>query len=44
MEKLREEILQAEQTRSDLLKLKLSLVGAIGALGLGFSAGPVRLS
>ncbi len=39
MEKLREEILQAEQTRSDLLKLKLSLVGAIGALGLGFSAG-----
>jgi hypothetical protein len=37
MDKLREEILQAEQTRSDLLKLKLSLVGAIGALGLGFS-------
>jgi hypothetical protein len=36
MEKLRDEILQAEQTRSDLLKLKLSLVGGIGALGLGF--------
>src|SRR5436309_2289100 len=37
MEQLRQEILQAEQTRSDLLKLKLSLVGTIGALGLGFS-------
>jgi hypothetical protein len=37
VDKLREEILQAEDTRSDLLKLKLSLVGGIGALGLGFS-------
>jgi hypothetical protein len=36
MEKLREEILQAERTRSDLLKLKLGLVGTIGAFGLGF--------
>jgi len=37
MEKLREEILQAEQARSGLLKWKLGLVGGIGALGLGFS-------
>ena len=42
MEKLRDEILQAEGTRSDLLKWKLGLVGAIGAAGLGF-AGSVEL-
>jgi len=42
MEKLRDEILQAESTRSDLLKWKLGLVGAIGAAGLGF-AGSVEL-
>jgi hypothetical protein len=37
VDELREEILQAERTRSDLLKWKLGLVGTIGALGLGFS-------
>jgi len=37
MDQLREEILQAERTRSDLLKWKLGLTGTIGALGLGFS-------
>ncbi len=42
MEKLRDEILQAEETRSDLLKWKLGLVGGIGAAGLGF-AGSVNL-
>jgi hypothetical protein len=42
MQKLRDEVLQAEQVRSDLLKWKLALVGAIGAAGLGFagSRGP----
>jgi hypothetical protein len=34
---LREEILQAERVRSDLLKWKLALVGALGAAGLGFA-------
>jgi hypothetical protein len=37
LEKLRDEILQTENTRSDLLKWKLGLVGAIGAAGLGFA-------
>jgi hypothetical protein len=37
MEKLRDEILQAESARSDLLKWKLGLVGTIGAAGLGFA-------
>jgi hypothetical protein len=37
MEKLRDEILQAEQTRMDLLKWKLLLAGAIGATGLGLA-------
>jgi hypothetical protein len=37
MEKLREEILQSESVRTDLLKWKLALVGAIGAAGLGFA-------
>lgn len=37
MEKLRDEILQAESVRSDLLKWKLGLVGTIGAAGLGFA-------
>jgi hypothetical protein len=42
VEKLRDEIRQAENTRSDLLKWKLGLVGAIGAAGLGF-AGSIEL-
>lgn len=42
MEDLRAEIRQAENTRSDLLKWKLGLVGAIGAAGLGF-AGSVEV-
>lgn len=42
MERLRDEILQTENTRSELLKWKLGLVGAIGAAGLGF-AGSVEL-
>ena len=42
MERLRDEILQAQNTRSELLKWKLGLVGAIGAAGLGF-AGSVGL-
>jgi hypothetical protein len=37
MKTLRDEILQAEHVRSDLLKWKLALVGAIGAAGLGFA-------
>jgi hypothetical protein len=37
VEKLREEILQSERVRSDLLKWKLGLVGVVGAVGLGFS-------
>lgn len=37
MEKLRDEILQSESVRTDLLKWKLALVGAIGAAGLGFA-------
>lgn len=37
MDSLREEILQSENVRSDLLKWKLALAGAIGAAGLGFS-------
>jgi hypothetical protein len=43
MEMLREEILQSERVRSELLKWKLGLVGALGALGLGF-AGTERLN
>lgn len=38
---LREEILQAQQTRSDLLKWKLGLVGVIGAIGLGLGGSRV---
>jgi hypothetical protein len=37
METLRAEVLQAQRTRSELLKWKLGLVGAIGAIGLGFA-------
>jgi hypothetical protein len=37
MEGLRDEILQSEGVRSDLLKWKLALAGALGAAGLGFS-------
>lgn len=38
---LRQEILQSQQTRSDLLKWKLGLVGAIGAVGLGLAGSQV---
>lgn len=38
---LRQEILQSQQTRSDLLKWKLGLVGAIGAVGLGLAGSRV---
>src|ERR1022692_3350631 len=41
MGELRQEILQAQQTRSDLLKWKLGLVGAIGAVGLGLAGSRV---
>jgi hypothetical protein len=34
---LRDEILQAQRTRSDLLKWKLGLLGVIGSVGLGFA-------
>ncbi len=34
---LREEVLRTQQTRSDLLKWKLGLVGVIGAVGLGLA-------
>ncbi|MGH3013519.1 MAG: hypothetical protein ACRDOP_10345 [Gaiellaceae bacterium] len=37
METLRQEILQAQTIRSDLLKWKLALVGGLGAAGLGFA-------
>jgi hypothetical protein len=37
MDKLRDEILQAQKIRSDLLKWKLGLIGTIGAAGLGFA-------
>lgn len=37
MDKLRDEILQSERSRSDLLKWKLGLTGVVGATGLGFS-------
>lgn len=37
METLREEILQGQRVRSDLLKWKLGLVGGLGAAGLGFA-------
>jgi hypothetical protein len=40
MEKLRDEILQAQQIRSDLLKWKLVLVGPLGAVGLGLAGAP----
>jgi hypothetical protein len=42
MDTLRQEILQAQSVRSDLLKWKLGLVGGLGAAGLGF-AGSNRL-
>ncbi|MDP8942617.1 MAG: hypothetical protein M3N16_00605 [Actinomycetota bacterium] len=41
MSGLREEILQAQRTRSDLLKWKLVLVGGIGAAGLGLAGSDV---
>jgi hypothetical protein len=41
MQTLREEILQAQRTRSDLLKWKLGLVGVIGSIGLGLAGSRV---
>jgi hypothetical protein len=38
---LRQEILNSQQTRSDLLKWKLGLIGAIGAIGLGLAGSRV---
>jgi hypothetical protein len=38
-DKLAEEILQAQQSRSDLLKWKLVLTAALGAAGFGFGLG-----
>jgi hypothetical protein len=37
MNTLREEIIHAHETRSELLKWKLAIVGAIGAVGLGLA-------
>ena len=37
MQTLRDEILQTQQTRSDLLKWKLVIAGALGSVGLGFA-------
>ena len=37
MESLRQEILQAQTIRSDLIKWKLALVAGLGAAGLGFA-------
>jgi hypothetical protein len=37
MKTLREEIMQAHSTRSELLKWKLVIVGAIGSVGLGLA-------
>jgi hypothetical protein len=44
MDTLREEIIQAQTARSDLLKWKLVLVGGVGAAGLGFAGaeGPAK--
>lgn len=41
MQTLREEILQAQRTRSDLLKWKLGLVGVIRSVGLGLAGSRV---
>ena len=43
MEQLRDEIVETERTRNDLLKWKLVLTGGLGAAGLGF-AGTKRLN
>jgi hypothetical protein len=37
MDLLRTEILQAQQSRSDLLKWKIGLVGVVGSVGLGLA-------
>lgn len=37
MDTLRQEVLQAQQTRSDLLKWKVFLIGVIGSVGLGLA-------
>jgi hypothetical protein len=37
MKTLREEIIQAHSTRSELLKWKLAIVGVIGSVGLGLA-------
>jgi hypothetical protein len=41
VEHLRQEILNSQQVRSDLLKWKLALVGALGAAGLGLAGADV---
>ena len=38
MDKLRDEIIESEKTRNDLLKWKLILVAALGAAGLGIGS------
>lgn len=42
METLREEVLNSQSVRSDLLKYKLLAVGGIGAVGLGLAGAKVR--
>jgi hypothetical protein len=41
MDTLRQETLQSQQTRSDLLKAKLAFVGVIGSVGLGLAGSQV---
>jgi hypothetical protein len=40
MESLKQELLQSQKTRDDLMKWKLLLVSAIGSVALGFSGQP----
>ncbi len=40
MESLKQELLQSQKTRNDLMKWKLLLVSAIGSIALGFSGQP----
>ena len=42
METLREEVLSSQSVRSDLLKYKVLVVGAIGAAGLGLAGSKVK--
>jgi hypothetical protein len=43
MEELRAEILEAERSRSDLLKWKLVLVAGLGAIGIGVQTNSGRV-